>query len=43
MGEFIKEYWPWILIPFVVVLAVIVVLVLMAGGGGSSDFTYNVF
>jgi len=43
MGDFIKEYWLWILIPFVIVLGGIAILLYLAGAGGNSDFVYNVF
>lgn len=43
MSEFLREYWPWILIPCLVVLAVIVVLALFLTGGEDSSFVYPVF
>ena len=44
MSEFIKEYWLWILLPFVLVVGGIGVLILLSGSSGDfSDFTYNVF
>jgi len=44
MKAFLKEYWLWILIPFVVVLGGLALLYFWAGGDqGSSPFQYNVF
>jgi len=40
---FLKEYWLWIVIPFVVAIGGLTVLYLLSGGGSFSDFTYNVF
>ena len=41
--EFLKEYWLWILIPFVVVIGGLIVLVLVSGGSTASEFVYPVF
>ena len=43
MGKFFKEYWLWILIPFVLVIGGLGVLYFMSSGSTFSDFTYNVF
>jgi len=43
MSEFIKEYWLWILVPFVVVIGGIVALYMMSDGDSVSPFQYNVF
>ena len=44
MKAFLKEYWLWITIPFVLVLAAILLAVWLLGGDeGSSPFQYNVF
>ncbi len=44
MKSFLKEYWPWIVIPFALVLGGIAVLMFLLGGDdGSSPFIYNVF
>lgn len=43
MKAFLKEYWLWILIPFVLVLGAIGVAVFMMSGDGSSPFVYNIY
>ncbi len=43
MGNFFKEFWIWIVIPFVLVLGGLAALYFMASGEGNSDFIYNVF
>ena len=43
MSEFIKEYWLWILIPFLLVTLAVTGIWVMSGGENFSDFTYNVF
>jgi hypothetical protein len=44
MKDFFKEFWLWILIPFVLVIGGLLALYLMAGGSdASSPFVYNVF
>lgn len=40
--KFLKENWPWIVVPAGIFLVLIVVLVLTAGEG-SSPFMYNIF
>lgn len=42
MGKFFREYWAWILVPFVVVIAAVAVLAL-TGDEGSIPFTYEIF
>ncbi|QDU84892.1 hypothetical protein Pla163_20100 [Planctomycetes bacterium Pla163] len=39
--SFLRENWPWILLPALVVLAVVAYFVLSSGGGG--DFQYGDF
>ncbi len=39
----VKEYWLWVLIPFVIVVGGIAVLYWMADGATGSDLIYNVF
>jgi len=41
--QFLKEYWVWILVPFLLVIGGLTALYLMSGGSSFSDFTYNVF
>ena len=41
--QFFKEYWLWILIPFLLVIAAVGVLFFLGGSGEESDFVYNVF
>ena len=43
MKAFIKEFWLWILIPFVLVIGGLIVLYLLTGGEEASPFQYNVF
>ena len=43
MKAFLKEYWLWILIPFVLVIGGLVAVYLLAGDEGASPFQYNVF
>lgn len=42
MMAFLKEFWLWILIPFVLVLALLLVLLLF-NKDGASPFVYNIF
>ena len=42
--NFLKEYWPWIVVPMFVILGALAILLFMAGGDDSvSPFEYNVF
>jgi hypothetical protein len=44
MKNFLKEFWLWILVPFVLVLGLLALLFVVSGGGDStSPFVYNVF
>lgn len=45
MGKFFREYWAWIVVPFVLVLGAVALLLLTGGGSGdgSSPFVYPVF
>jgi len=43
MKEFLKEYWLWIVIPFVLVLLLVLVALFLTGNEGSTPFQYNVF
>ncbi|MEW6071442.1 MAG: hypothetical protein AB1726_02460 [Planctomycetota bacterium] len=43
MKSFLKEFWPWILVPFLAVLALLVVAWWLGGGEGTSPFVYNFF
>jgi hypothetical protein len=43
MKAFLKEYWLWIAIPFVLVVGGLALLWLMMGDGGSSPFSYSIF
>ena len=43
MKDFFKEFWLWILVPFVLVLGGLAVLMMMVGEGSVGDFVYNVF
>jgi hypothetical protein len=43
MKEFLKEYWLWIVIPFVLVLGGLALLVWLWGGQEASPFTYQIY
>ncbi len=43
MKAFLKEFWLWILIPFVLVIGGLILLYFLAGDEGASPFQYNVF
>ena len=40
--NFLKEYWLWILIPFVVVIGALIALYFLAGGDAVSPFQYKI-
>jgi hypothetical protein len=40
---FLKEYWLWIVVPFVLVIGAILVFMLMTESDPVSPFQYNVF
>ena len=41
--SFLKEYWLWIVVPFVLVIGGILLFVMMTDSDPVSPFTYNVF
>lgn len=41
--QFIKEYWAWIVVPFVLVIVGLLLLAWIVGGDQSGPFVYNVF
>ena len=44
MGKFIREYWLWAAVPFVLVIAAVAFLVLSGGSDDSvTPFTYEIF
>jgi len=43
MKAFLKEYWLWIVIPFVLVAGAVLVAVLMMSDDGASPFVYNIY
>jgi len=43
MKAFLKEYWLWILIPFVLVAGAITVALVMMSNDGASPFVYNIY
>lgn len=44
MKNFLKEYWPWIVVPMALIFGALAVLLIMAGSDDSvSPFEYNVF
>lgn len=42
MRDFLKDYWPWIAIPFGLVLLAVVALWYFAGGEGTNGFVYPI-
>ena len=42
MNGFLREYWPWIVIPFALVVGAIVFLYATTQGDGPSPFVYNI-
>jgi ABC-type dipeptide/oligopeptide/nickel transport system permease subunit len=40
--SFLKENWPWIVVPAAIFLILVVVLLFM-GGEGTSPFMYDIF
>ena len=42
MKSFLKEYWPWIVIPFVLVVGGLTLLYFLMDDGGASPFVYNI-
>ena len=43
MKEFLKEYWLWIVIPFVLVVGGLALAWLMMGDEGATPFVYNIY
>jgi len=43
MKDFLKEYWLWIVIPFVLVIALVFAVYFLTSDEGASPFQYNVF
>lgn len=43
MKTFLRDYWLWILLPFILVIGGILVLYALGGGDGASGFVYNPF
>ena len=42
--SFLKEYWPWIVVPMALVFCALGILLFLSGGeDSSSPFIYNVF
>jgi hypothetical protein len=42
MKEFLREYWPWIVVPFVLVVGGLLLLAWLWAGEDASPFVYNV-
>ena len=40
---FLKEYWLWIVVPFVLVIGAILLFLYSTSGDAVSPFQYNVF
>ena len=40
MKEFLRDYWPWIVLPFLLVVGLLVAVLVFGGGQGSSGFDY---
>jgi hypothetical protein len=43
MGSFLKEYWIWILAPFLLILLGVSMLILLEGDYGDGEFHYDLF
>ena len=44
MGKIVREYWAWVVVPFVLVIAVVGFLVFFGGSDDSvTPFTYEIF
>jgi hypothetical protein len=43
MKAFLKEYWLWIVVPFVLVLGGLVLAFFLLGDDGASPFVYNIY
>jgi len=44
MKSFLKEYWPWIVVPFaLVIVGLLVVYFFFWNDEGASPFTYNIY
>lgn len=43
MGKFFREYWLWIVVPFVIVIGAVGALVLTGGDETDTPFSYEVF
>ena len=41
--SFLKEYWLWIVVPFVLVIGLILLFVMMTESDPVAPFQYNVF
>lgn len=42
MKAFLREYWPWIVVPLVLVLGLLALLVFLGGDEGASPFQYDI-
>lgn len=42
MKAFLKDYWPWIVVPFALVVGGLTLAWLMIDDGGASPFVYNI-
>jgi hypothetical protein len=44
MGKIVREYWAWVVVPFILVIALVAYLVLAGGPDDSvTPFTYAIF
>jgi hypothetical protein len=43
MGKFFREFWLWIVVPFVLVIAAVAWLAFSGGDDSVAPFTYEVF
>lgn len=43
MGNFFRENWPYIVVPFVLALVGVALLLFLAGEGDSGLFIYDIF
>jgi hypothetical protein len=42
MKDFLKEYWAWIVVPFVLVVGALVLAYFFLGDEGASPFVYDI-
>lgn len=43
MKNFFKEYWPWIVVPMVLIFGALALLLIFSRDDSATPFVYNVF